>query len=41
MEPFRAFFGTKCTPYLEARLKVRSGVKGLKMFEEITKINKY
>ena len=29
MEPFGAFFGTKCTPYLEARLKARSGVKGL------------
>ena len=24
MEPFGAFFGTKCTPYLEARLKARS-----------------
>ena len=30
MEPFGAFFGTKCTPYLEARQKARSGVKGLK-----------
>ena len=29
MEPFGAFFGTKCTPYLEARQKARSGVKGL------------
>ena len=29
MEPFGAFFGIKCTPYLEARQKVRSGVKGL------------
>ena len=28
MEPFGAFFGTKCTPYLEAR----SGVKGLTEF---------
>ena len=29
MEPFGAFFETKCTPYLEARQKARSGVKGL------------
>ena len=29
MEPFGAFCGTKCTPYLEARQKARSGVKGL------------
>ena len=32
MEPFGAFFGTKCTPYLEARQKARSGVKGLTKF---------
>ena len=31
MEPFQAFFGTKCTPYLEARIKARSGVKGLRI----------
>ena len=31
MEPFGAFFGTKCTPYLEAPLKARSGVKGLRL----------
>ena len=29
MEPFGAFFGAKCTPYLEVRIKVHSGVKGL------------
>ena len=29
MEPFGAFCGTKCTPYLEARQKARPGVKGL------------
>ena len=31
MEPFGAFFGTKCTPYLEAHPKARSGVKGLNL----------
>ena len=35
MEPFGAFFGTKCTPYLEARQKARSGVKGLKLFPSV------
>ena len=29
MEPFGVFFGTKCTSYLEAHGKARSGVKGL------------
>ena len=29
MKPFGAFFGTKCTPYLKARVKACSGVKGL------------
>ena len=33
MEPFGAFFGTKCTPYLETHVKAHSGVKGLKNFE--------
>ena len=30
MEPFEAVLGTKCTPYLEARVKGRSGVNGLR-----------
>ena len=33
MEPFGAIFGTKCTLYLEARQKARSGVKGLNKVE--------
>ena len=37
MEPFGAFFGTKCTPYLEARQKARSGVKGLKESDDVRK----
>ena len=32
MGPKGTFFGTKCSPYLGARVYVRSGVKGLNCF---------